>query len=114
MNIQNATKLLIFYGYLLCAVVVAMPLALVENNQFQSEEIVVKREINGKSGRIFDHANQYDAQYDDDDDEILELAATHIFRPKLQNRVRKSAYTPENYLLPYYFTINYKINRLDI
>lgn len=109
-------KLLILYGYLMCVAVVAMPLALVENTQFQSDEILVKRETNGKSDGNLDHANQY-AHYDDDDDELLELAETHIFRPKLQNRVRKSAYTRENYL-PYYFTINYpinyKINTLDI
>lgn len=113
MNIQNAMKVLIFYGYLMCVMVVAMPLAFVENNQFKSDEIVVKRETYGKSDGILKNANQY-AQYDDDDNEMLELAATHIFRPKLQNRVRKSAYTRESYRLPYYYTINYPINTLDI
>lgn len=109
MNGRNAIKFIIFNSYLMCAMVLAAPFTVVENSQFQSHEIVVKREINEENGVLQrnNHANE-----NDDDGEILELAATHIFRPKLQkftNRVRKSAHTSDTYLSPYFFTVNYPI-----
>lgn len=106
MNVQNAIKFIILHGFVLCATISAAPLAFVENNH----EIVVKREINDDNGilkRINRHADETD------DSEIFQTAETQIFRPKLQkftNRVRKSAYTSDTHLSPYYFTINYPIS----
>lgn len=85
--------------------VLAAPLTVTRNNRIKSNELVTKRETNVKDDilpRFSKHAND-----NKDDREIMDLAETQIFRPKLQLRIRKSAkkkYSHQTYLLPVYYS----------